>query len=91
MAKVKRLFWIEDYSGTIEDADLHEVKQFGDADDLQWAAEQYAEYYHDNRDGWEASWPLVFSVADENGKFLGKVSVERESRPEFHGVVERQS
>lgn len=81
------LFWRDDYGQTVEDADELKVTQIGDSDDLQWAAEQYAEFYHGNRDGWEAQWPIEFNVADEDKKFMGKVSVDREARPHFCGQV----
>jgi hypothetical protein len=85
---VKKLlrFWIEEQSETVEDAHLFEVDQFSAEDDLCWAAEQYAEYYHDNRDGWESPWPITFSIASDEKVFLAKVSVDREARPHFHGT-----
>jgi len=79
----KLLFWIENYGGTIDDAEEFEIKWFNG--DIESATSKYAEHYHNNRDGWESSWPLEFSVADENGKFLGRVSVEREMEPVFYG------
>lgn len=82
---MKLKFWRPDYSETVDDADEFEIKHFDPTDDLDFAAEEYAEYYHSNRDGWECSWPIVFYIADEDGKFLGRVSVERESRPHFSG------
>ena len=46
------------------------------------AAERYAEWCHSHRDGWEASWPLVFRVLSPDGT-LTDFSVDRESRPIF--------
>ena len=80
--KTKLKFWRPDYSETIDDAYEFEVNF---SDDLEFSAEEYAEYYHDNRDGWEDSWPILFSVGSLDGKFLGNVSVDREHRAAFSG------
>lgn len=89
MAKDKETlhFWIPDNGGSFDDSDPFDVHMFGGKDDLEWAAEQYAEYYHDNRDGWESSWPILFSVSKPDGTFLGSISVDRESRTHFTGRI----
>jgi hypothetical protein len=88
--KKTRLFWIEKDGSTIKDAYKYEVDQFGDKDDLEWAAERFAEYYYDNYDGWESSWPITFSVANENGDLLGKIVVRIEPEPHFYGTKEQK-
>ncbi len=50
-------------------------------DDVEDAAEQYADYFHDNRDGNENTWPLNFVV--HNGKEFFLVTVDREFNPTF--------
>jgi len=80
-------FWIEAHSATFDDAYPLEVDWLGDDDDVRWAAEQYAEHHHYNHDGWEDIWPIIFTVATPDGKILGRVSVERESRPHFYGTT----
>lgn len=35
--------------------------------DASDAAEAYADFVHDNRDGYESSWPLTFRVRDQDG------------------------
>ena len=70
--------------------DIEEVPVFDREflnEDIEYVAETYAEHYHDNFDGWECSWPVEFMVATEDGKILGRVKVERESRPHFWGKV----
>jgi hypothetical protein len=81
--------WSEGHGEKLENAEDFEVKNFGVGDDLdlESAIEEYAEYFHDNCDGWDCSWPIIFSVADENGIFLKKVSVDRDMRPVFSGRV----
>lgn len=49
--------------------------------DAEQAAERFAEHFHDQRDGWESSWPLEFVVFDGSSYFV--VEVERETVPEF--------
>src|SRR5574341_487979 len=46
------------------------------------AAEAYADYVHSERDGWEATWPLVFRVRCPDGS-TADFEVDREYVPEF--------
>jgi hypothetical protein len=46
------------------------------------AAEAYADYVYYNRDGYEASWPLVFRVRCADGS-TADFEVNREYVPEF--------
>ena len=80
-------FWRAEYDYSIDDAETFEVKNYDGLDDLEYAAEEYAEYFHDHRDGWECDWPVEFYIATMEGKILGMVSVERESMPVFSGSV----
>ena len=83
---MKLKFWRPDWSETVDDAHLFEIRYvYNLPEELEGAAEEYAEYYHDNRDGWESSWPIIFNIADEDGKYLGSVEVDRETRPHFVG------
>jgi hypothetical protein len=50
-------------------------------DSVDDAARQYAEYFHNQRDGWECTWPREFVVHDGEQYFI--VEVERETVPEF--------
>lgn len=75
-------FYRPDYGEGIEDADPFEFNTLS-PNDLEYAAEKYAEYYHAHRDGWEASWPIEFHIADEQGNFLGVYVVDRRSEPVF--------
>lgn len=50
-------------------------------DDVEDAAEQYADHFHSHRDGWESTWPITFVVHDGKGFFL--VEVDREFDPTF--------
>jgi len=78
-------FWIEDHGETINDGEEF-VSACSLKDGLDYIAEVYAEYYHDNRDGWDVTWPITFSISRE-GVYLGDVSVERESRPHFSASI----
>ncbi len=46
------------------------------------AAEAYADYAHDNRDGYESTWPLVFRVRCPDGS-VQDFEVDREYVAEF--------
>lgn len=51
-------------------------------DDAASAAEVYADYCHDNRDGYECTWPLKFRVRNEDGT-VQDFDVERDFVTEF--------
>lgn len=48
----------------------------------EWIAEDAAQSYHQNNDGWEDSWPLTFAISVE-GEYLGRFTVELEFEPTF--------
>lgn len=49
----------------------------------QDVAEDAAEDYYYNCDGWEDTWPLTFFIFDENGKDVGVFDIEKECSPIF--------
>jgi hypothetical protein len=54
-------------------------------DDRRWFAEECAQDYHWNHDGWEASWPMKISIAEtEDGPIIETFEVEREAEPVFY-------
>ena len=53
-----------------------------DADDAELMAEEAAEDYHSNHDGWESHWPLKLAIFDGD-KLIGKFEVELEHQPHF--------
>lgn len=50
--------------------------------DSEWMAQEAADDYHSNHDGWEASWPLEIVVVLSNGEHV-TCSVDREAVPQF--------
>lgn len=47
-------------------------------------AEQCAEDFHSNHDGWEVVWPREFVLYEtEDGPTLARFEVDMEARPEF--------
>lgn len=48
-------------------------------------ATDLAHYFHDQQDGWEASWPIELRIY-RDGAFVAGFSVDRESVPEFRTV-----
>ncbi len=67
----------------VSDADEgpeYEVNTAFDKESLDWVAEDAAEHYISNHDGWESSWPLTFSIYEtDSDELLGKFEVYCES------------
>jgi len=62
-------------------SDTYEIESnFDDAEHVAVAA---AEDFHDQRDGWESSWPITFEILDEADISLGSFQVDREAVPHF--------
>ena len=54
------------------------------------AAEAYAEYIHNHRDGWEGGWPLTIRVRSPDGTEQD-FCVEREMEPKFSAAEVKAS
>jgi hypothetical protein len=59
------------------------ITTFAEEDPAWMIAEQAAEDYHANHDGWEDYCPLEFSIWLEDGTPLGTFSIELEAVPTF--------
>ena len=57
--------------------------------DAETAAEMYADYAHDHRDGNECTWPLLFRVRCPDGA-VQDYSVDRDFAPTFRAAPIRQ-
>lgn len=77
------------YFGWNSNKDIHAVKGGFDELECRWLAEEMAEDFHSNHDGWEyQEWnrgneAMVFFVFDENRKFLFAQAVYLEFEPSF--------
>lgn len=49
----------------------------------EWVADDFGEYYWDNCDGWEASWPLTVTIYYDDEP-IGTFDIEMEAVPQFH-------
>ena len=47
------------------------------------AAEDAADDYHSNHDGWDGAWPIVLMLLTEDGSEIGRFDIEREFDPVF--------
>jgi hypothetical protein len=56
--------------------------------DVKHAAELYAAHFHNQRDGWECTWPIEFVVHDGEQYFL--IEIDREMVAEFWASKPRQ-
>jgi hypothetical protein len=75
-------FWRPSHGGNFENAHTYEgIVSSGDTEDL---ACDIAEYFFQECDGWEASWPCTFVIANEDGNIIGTFKVEMESEPVFY-------
>lgn len=72
----------DDEAGVDELEPDYSFESCWDADDLEWLAEDAANDYHSNHDGWEASWPVKFAIFDGD-TVLGKFEIELEFQPSF--------
>lgn len=50
-----------------------------------WLAEDAAEDFFHEHDGWKSKWPLVFNIYDD-GRHLGRYSVDVENQPHFYAA-----
>lgn len=66
-------------------AELKGVFDIADADEHENIAEQCAEHWHNDCDGFEGEWPRVFILfADGAGPSFARFEVGRETVPQFH-------
>lgn len=83
--KTKVHYAVEDHGMEFEDSWC--IDTVWDLDDgLDYIAEECAQDYHQNHDGWEAHWPVTFVMWDAQGKELGTCEVYRESEPVFQAA-----
>jgi hypothetical protein len=72
------------YEGSgCEFEDSYQVETRWDPEDLEYIAEECADDYHSNHDGWEDSWPVTFLLWDNQGRELGTFEVYRDTEPVF--------
>lgn len=62
-----------------------------DDDEADDVAEECAEDYHGNHDGWEHSWPADFYIYSMEGKLLGVFEVDRQSTPVFYATEKKNA
>jgi hypothetical protein len=81
-------YFVKSDGETAEDA--KELRDNSVSLDVVTFAEDAAEYYHDNCDGWESSWPIMFTIIDDRGE-EHDVSVDRDFDPTFSGVLRKST
>ena len=74
-------FYVDEY-GTIDDAVT--IPFCGTGKPLWLAAEQAAEYHHNQQGGWESTWPFTIVIIDDDLRELARYSVDREAVPHFN-------
>jgi hypothetical protein len=81
-------YYIEDHGGSPEDC--FELKTKWSEKYLRWVAQDAAENYWNNHDGWEASWPLEFVILGDELEELGRFTVDMEAVPQFYAYTKRE-
>ena len=69
--------------GDVDFKDAHDIESSHLPEFADWVAEDCAEDFHSNHDGWESKWPLDFKVWYDFGEVLGVFQIEREYEPLF--------
>jgi len=82
---MKWKYWPEGYSPE----DGYELKNAGVYSDHESVAEDAADDFHSNHDGWKCRWPITFVVESPEG-VIKKFSVDRETFPAFLVIKEVQ-
>lgn len=77
-------YYVEEHSGP-EDA-FDYPKNLDDRWD-RYTAQDLAQDYHNEHDGWESSWPLTFVLLDDDGTKKARYSIEREVEPVFYAAA----
>jgi hypothetical protein len=72
-----------EHDANAEFDDAYECETDHDTEFDDWMAEDCADDYHSNHDGWESRWPITFRIWMESGEVLGDYHVEREYEPVF--------
>ena len=71
------------YKYEVNQGGLHEFVSGLDEEDSEYLAQNAAEDYHSNHDGWEASWPLEITLFREDETTIGVFDVDRDVEPVF--------
>lgn len=79
MKKTTIKYFIDGTGTTVEDA--YEIETYRHV--IGSIAEECAEDFHSNHDGWDNRWPVIFILANEEDNILGKFEIERRSEPVF--------
>lgn len=79
-------YYIQAIGETAKDA--KELRDNSVSVDVVQFAEDAAEFYHENCDGYDDSWPIMFTVIDDRGE-EHDVSVDRDFDPTFAGVLRK--
>jgi len=66
-----------------EESDAYDFSCKWDPSDLSYIAEDIAKDFFDKHDGWECSWPLIFTILHDD-EVLGDMEVRMEMEPVFY-------
>lgn len=77
-------YTVEDFNDGFSDAyDMKGNFYLEDKWELEMAAQDCANDFWSNHDGWECSWPMNFTLYAPDGVALGTFEIEQEVEPVF--------
>lgn len=74
---------------TYEGGEKYDFVSTWDEDDAEYLAQDAAEDYHSNHDGWESHWPIDFTLFREDGTKIGEYTVDRDVEPVFFARIKK--
>ncbi len=80
-------YYIKEHGETRQEASMVPAQQY-EGTDPRYHAEEAAEWDFNNRDGWEYSWPVTFTIIDDNGVEHDYL-VECEPVPSFYATKKK--
>lgn len=85
-------YTVEDFNDGFDDAYAMKGNFYlEDNWELEMAAQDCAQNFWTNHDGWECSWPLNFTLYSPDGKTLGTFEIEQEYDPVFSAYPIKES
>lgn len=71
---------------TMGEGEFHSFSSVWDENSARFLAEDAAEDYHKNNDGWDAHWPIQLRIMSDSGDEIGIFTVESEAQPSFYAT-----
>jgi hypothetical protein len=89
---VKAIYYaVEEHCGSTHQFEVADRTDITRPIEQAYIAERCAEHYWGEHDGWEANWPLTFTLHEtEDGPEVGRMIVDMEPVPHFTAAIPRK-